>query len=227
MLTSKLTPCLQVATLANLRSLQFSRVGYHSASMTSLRQLTSLRHAAFSHCHLPDSLSELTQLEVLEVRSPEGPADAVASSLGGALQHLTQLTGLWLDDMPAAAVGLASLAPLGRLQWLYLGLRDPADEAEAALLRGSALPLGPWQRSLRRLATSFQLAQQSLPFLAGAEQLEHLAFFQPPARPARQISRVARLLAVGGRACAPSSHYPCTCEWFPSLHRETESVLGP
>ena len=189
-LTGKLvlTPCLQVAAVSNLSSLQFLFVGYRSAN---LRQLTSLLHAAFSHCHLPlaGSLSELTQLEVLEVRRPVGPADIVASSLGGALRRLTQLTGLRLDDLPAAAVDLALLAPLARLQWLYLKVRGPTDglaaaaaEAEVELFRGATLPSGPWQRSLRRLATSFQQAQQSLPFLAGAGQLEHLSFFQPPAR---------------------------------------------
>ena len=178
LLTRKLavTLRLQVAALSNLRSLHLLCVGYRSAN---LRQLASLHHAAFTGCHLPDSLSEL---QVLEVCSPDSPADAVASSLGGALRRLTQLTGLWLEELPAAAVDLALLAPLSRLQWLYLELGDSADEAEAGLQRGAALPSGPWQRSLRRLATSFQLAQQSLPFLAGAQRLEHLSFFQPPAR---------------------------------------------
>ncbi|EFN50953.1 hypothetical protein CHLNCDRAFT_141640 [Chlorella variabilis] len=114
----------QVAALSNLRSLHLLCVGYRSAN---LRQLASLHHAAFTGCHLPDSLSELTQLQVLEVCSPDSPADAVASSLGGALRRLTQLTGLWLEELPAAAVDLALLAPLSRLQWLYLELGDSAD----------------------------------------------------------------------------------------------------
>ena len=83
--------------------------------MASLRHLTSLQHASFEYCELPDSLSELTQLEVLKVVNPRGEASAAAASLDGALRRLTQLTGLWLDGMPAAAVGLALLAPLAHL----------------------------------------------------------------------------------------------------------------
>ena len=145
--------------------------------MASLTRLTSLQHAEFSSCQLPGSLSELTGLlQVLDISHPYGEAAAVAASLHAALQQLTQLTGLRLFGLPAAAVAPPSLAALSRLQWLYLEEWDEPQEQPAR----PELPLGPWQCSLRHLATTFAVAQRSLPFLTGAQRLQRISFLEPP-----------------------------------------------
>ena len=147
--------------------------------MASLTRFTSLRRATFELCALPGSLSELTGLQVLDINCPK---EAAVASLAAALPRLTQLTGLRLEGLPAAATASASIAALTRLHWIYLwpmtALRREAAVAE------DALPLGPWQRSLRHLMTTFLLAQRNLRFLSGAEQLQRLSFLQPPAPPA-------------------------------------------
>ncbi|EFN54715.1 hypothetical protein CHLNCDRAFT_135388 [Chlorella variabilis] len=176
---------LAAASLSNLRSLQFFSVGYTSASMAGLTQLSALQHAAFEACELPSTLAEMTGLEVLEIDCRMEPAGAFTASLDSALAQLTQLTGLCLDWMPAASAALPSLAALSQLNWLYLrpmaAIQAPPTAEEAELLRSATLPIGPWQRSLQQLVTTFPLVRHSLPFLGGAEQLQRITFMQPPA----------------------------------------------
>jgi hypothetical protein len=135
--------CLQVAALSNLRSLTVSGVMYSGDSMASLTRLTSLRHAKFDTCELPDSLPELTGLQVLQICGLDLLSEDVVASLDSTLPQicqLTQLTGLWLEGMPTVFVVPQSLATLSRLQWLVID-RCTTEEEEAEPWWGP-----PWEK---------------------------------------------------------------------------------
>jgi hypothetical protein len=172
-----------VVALTNLRELYLGWVRYNSAGMASLARLTSLQYACFQECYLPSSLPE--RLRVLEILDPYGESADMAATLDSALRQLTQLTGLSLKGLPPELAAPPSLAALSSLQWLQSKPRIRAGKRLTAPLNPApetVLPLGPWQRSLRHLATSFWLAQHSLPFLRGAERLQRLSILEPTAK---------------------------------------------
>jgi len=111
---------------------------------------------------------------VLEVCNPNEGEASWRASISSTLQALPQLRGLWLEwfEYPACELPQAAAA-LSRLEWLYWDL-----------INGRApLPQGPWQRSLRHVITSFDVAAASEPFLSGAQQLERLSLTRPPEKP--------------------------------------------
>ncbi|KAL4420626.1 hypothetical protein ABPG75_010282 [Micractinium tetrahymenae] len=114
-------------------------------------------------------VESLHHLQVLEISQPIGE---VAVSLQQALQALTGLTGLFLEDytqpLPQAA------ARLGRLRWLYWHSWGWCRGPQAALQPG------PWQRSLRCCVLEFHVAMANAAFLEGCPQLERISFANPP-----------------------------------------------
>ncbi len=78
-----------MGALTNLRSLELNDVSYSPASMASLTSLTSLQHACFDGCELPDSLERLTGLQVLQISDANSDDVALTDSLDSALRQLT------------------------------------------------------------------------------------------------------------------------------------------
>ncbi|KAL4420600.1 hypothetical protein ABPG75_010256 [Micractinium tetrahymenae] len=168
---------LQVGNLSRLRSLSLSgRQGadeLDSPPVGGLSGLRSLQHLSLTDCTLggwlPAAAGHWTCLQVLEISQPIGE---VAVSLQQALQALTGLTGLFLEDytqpLPQAA------ARLGRLRWLYWHSWGWCRGPQAALQPG------PWQRSLRCCVLEFHVAMANAAFLEGCPQLERISFANPP-----------------------------------------------
>lgn len=154
----------------------------------ALALLTGLTALKLEFCELPFSLSALTGLQSLIwdcdpiLNYDEGDALALA------LPQLQKLTCLGLIGAVVVNPPPAELDCLSGLQRLWIAAHDYWEPC--------VLPSGPWQSSLRWLATEWTTLTDSVQFLEGAGALEHLhivAHAEPAQSPERWALSAANM----------------------------------